>query len=92
MKFALRAAFVVALAYIYLRLVYLSDRIDEALRSSVGQKVYVFLANLFDAQNADEGETLLLLVYFVIAPSGITAFSNSTSPPRRRVSQAKKPC
>ena len=42
--------------------------------------------------DAEEGETLLLLVYFVIAPSGITAFSNSTSPPRRRVSQAKKPC
>lgn len=67
MKYALRTAFVVGLTYVYLRLIYLSDWIDEARKSPAGQKAYFFLANLVNAQNADEGETLLLLVYFVIA-------------------------
>ncbi len=65
MKFVLRTAFVAALTYVYLRLIYLSDWIDEVRRSPVGQKAYFFLASLFNAQNADEGETLLLLVYLV---------------------------
>ncbi|CAN7305176.1 hypothetical protein LJR230_001472 [Trinickia sp. LjRoot230] len=67
MKYALRTAFVVGLTYVYLRLIYLSDSIDEMRKSPAGQKAYFLLAGLVNAHNADEGETLLLLVYFVIA-------------------------
>ena len=67
MKFALRAVLVLALTYLYLRLIYLSDWIDEARKSPAGQKMYFFLANLVSAQNADQGERLLLSVYFVAA-------------------------
>ena len=67
MKFASRTALVIALTYVYLRLIYLSDWIDEARKSPLGQKAYFFLANLVNAQNADEGERLLLSVYFVAA-------------------------
>jgi len=67
MKFALRTAFVVALTYGYLRLIYLSDWVDELRKSPAGQKVYLFFANLVNADNADQGETLLLVIYFVVA-------------------------
>jgi len=67
MKFALRTAFVIAFTYVYLRLIYLSDWIDEARKSPAGQKVYFFLADLVNAHNADEGERLLLVVYLVVA-------------------------
>ena len=67
MKFAFRAACVIALTYIYLRLIYLSDWMDGARKSPVGQKAYYFLADLFNVRNADDGETLLLWVYFAVA-------------------------
>ena len=67
MRFAVRAAFVAALTYVYLRLIYLSDWIDGIRKSPAGQKVYYFLANLVNAQNADDGETLLLWIYIAIA-------------------------
>src|SRR6185437_6163103 len=67
MKFALRTAFVIAFTYVYLRLIYLSDWIDEARKSPAGQKVYFFLADLVNAHNADEGERVLLAVYFIVA-------------------------
>ncbi len=67
MRFAVRAVFVAVLTYVYLRLIYLSDWIDAIRKSPTGQKVYYFLANLVNAQNADDGETLLLWVYFAIA-------------------------
>ncbi len=36
-------------------------------KGPIGQKAYLFLANLFNGQNADQGERLLLLVYFAAA-------------------------
>lgn len=56
MKFVVRTAFVVALTYVYLRLIYLSDWIDEVRKGPAGQKAYLFLASLVNAQNADQGE------------------------------------
>lgn len=67
MKFALRTASVLVLTYVYLRLIYLSDWIEEARKTPAVQKAYFFLANLVNAQNADEGERLLLSVYFIVA-------------------------
>lgn len=67
MRFAVRTVLVVALTYAYLRLIYLSDWIDQVRKSPAGQKAYFFLANIVNAHNADDGETLLLMVYFVVA-------------------------
>jgi branched-subunit amino acid ABC-type transport system permease component len=77
MKFAFRAACVIALTYVYLRLIYLSDWLDAARKSPAGQKAYYFLANLVDVRNADDGETLLLWVYFVaaLAAAAITVWA-----------------
>lgn len=57
MKYALRAAIVAGLTYVYLRVIYLSDLIDHARTSPSGRKAYFFLAGLFNAQNVDECET-----------------------------------
>ncbi|GLU32214.1 hypothetical protein WKR88_08175 [Trinickia caryophylli] len=67
MKYVLRAVIVMVLTYIYLKLIYSWQWVDDLRKSPVGQKVYFFLAGLFNVQGADEGETLLLLFYFFVA-------------------------
>ncbi len=70
MKLALRTSLVIVLTYLYLRLIYVSDWIDQMRKSPAGQKAYFFLADLVNARNADQGERVLLAVYFVVALAG----------------------
>jgi hypothetical protein len=67
MKYVLRTAMVAALTYLYLKLIYSWQWVDDVRKSAGGQKVYFFLADLFNVRGADEGETLLLLFYFFVS-------------------------
>ncbi len=67
MRHALRTVAVFALTYAYLKLIYRWEWVDELRKSPAGQRAYFFLADVFHVQGADDGETLLLLFYFVVA-------------------------
>lgn len=67
MKYVLRALIVMVLTYVYLKLIYSWQWVDDLRKSRAGQKAYFFLADAFNVRGADDGETLLLLFYFFVA-------------------------
>lgn len=71
MKLVLRIVAVIVLTHLYTLLIYrwppLACLVEQAVDSPSGQHAYVWLMSLLKWQGAEDGETLLLIVFLVIS-------------------------
>ncbi|PMS10393.1 hypothetical protein SAMN06295900_10786 [Trinickia caryophylli] len=71
MKIVLRVVAVLVLTHLYTLLIYrwppLAHIADRVIDGELGQRAYVWLMSLFGWEGAENGETLLLIFFVLIA-------------------------